>query len=211
MNSKRKNPARFDLDLISKLIAPDTTVLDLGCGSGDLLHKLMKEKRVRGHGVEFDHQLFYACVEKGVPVISANLDEGLSDYPDKSFDYVILSKTIQVVRKPHLILKEMLRVGVTGIVSVPNFGYWKVRLQLLALGKMPKTASLPYEWYDTPNIHLTTIKDFKDFCKKKNIRIKGQYNLISEHRCGFCANALPNLFAEMAIFVLQNGVQDERR
>jgi methionine biosynthesis protein MetW len=194
---------RLDLDFIADLIAPDSTILDLGCGSGDLLHKLMKEKNITGHGVEIDDTQIYECVAKGVPVIHANLDDGLADYPDKSFDYVILSKTIQTVRKPDFILKEMLRVGVTGIVSVPNFGYWKIRLQLLLSGRMPKTTSLPYEWYDTPNIHLTTLKDFKEMCKKEKIHIKKQINLIKERECGRCAGLMPNVFAEMAIFIVQ--------
>jgi len=195
---------RLDLELISNLVAENSTVLDLGCGTGDLLFKLLKDKNVQGHGVEIFDQYIYASVDKGVPVVHADLDEGLYDYPDKSFDYVILSRTLQVVRKPHQILKEMLRVGKIGVVSLPNFGFWKVRSQLFFKGKMPVTKILPYQWYDTPNIHLVTIKDFKIFCKKENIKIKKQTYLVKDRKGKWLANLFPNLFAELAIFVIQN-------
>jgi methionine biosynthesis protein MetW len=195
---------RLDLELISELVAENSTVLDLGCGTGDLLFKLLKEKNVQGHGVEIFDQYIYACVDKGVPVVHADLDEGLDDYPDKSFDHVILSRTLQVVRKPHQILKEMLRVGKIGIVSLPNFGFWKVRSQLFFKGKMPVTKILPYEWFDTPNIHLGTIKDFKIFCEKENIKIKKQIYIGMDQNGKRLAGLFPNLFAELAIFVIQN-------
>jgi methionine biosynthesis protein MetW len=195
---------RLDLELIVDLITENSTVLDLGCGTGELLHKLIHEKNVQGHGVEIYDKYIYACVDKGVPVIHADLDEGLDDYPDESFDYVILSRTLQVIKKPHIILKEMLRVGKTGIVSVPNFGFWNVRAQLFFKGKMPITNILPYEWYDTPNIHLTTIKDFKEFCMKENIMIKKQIYLERDRIGRWLTNLLPNFFSELTIFVIQN-------
>ena len=141
-------------------------------------------------------------MEKGVPVIQADLDEGLSDYPDKSFDYVVLSKTIQVVRRPDRILKELLRVGETGIVSLLNFGYWKVRSQLFFKGRMPRTSNLPYQWYDTPNIHLSTIKDIHDFCRKENITIQKQVNVTRDSGHRLLTALSPNLFTELSIFVI---------
>jgi methionine biosynthesis protein MetW len=204
MTPQKLRHNRLDLELILDLVAENSTVLDLGCGTGDLLFKLLKERNVQGHGVEIFDQYIYACVDKGVPVVHADLDEGLDDYPDKSFDYVILSRTLQVVHKPHQILKEMLRVGRIGIVSLPNFGFWKVRSQLFFKGKMPVTKILPYEWYDTPNIHLVTIKDFKIFCEKENIKIKKQIYLEMDRKGKRLANLFPNLFAELAIFVIQN-------
>jgi methionine biosynthesis protein MetW len=194
---------RIDLELIAELINDKSSVLDLGCGDGDLLHKLVTEKSVKGHGVELHHDYLYKSIEKGVPVIQADLDEGLNDYPDNSFDYVVLSQTIQVVHRPDEILLEMLRVGKTGIVSVINFGYWKVRRDLLFGGRMPKNKVLPFEWYNTPNIHLSTIKDFQDFCQNEGITIKRQINLIREKRRHFLVNQIPNLFADLAIFVIE--------
>lgn len=201
---KEHDHLRLDLQLIGDLIADRSSVLDLGCGSGELLQKLIHEKKVQGHGVEISEKFIYDCIAKGVPVVHANLDEGLFDYPDHSFDYVILSRTLQVVRRPTFILKEMLRVGKICIVSLPNFGHWKIRGQLFFLGRMPKTGELPFEWYETPNIHLSTIKDFKAFCRKESIQLIRQINLGKERKVGGLANLIPNLFAELAIFVLQN-------
>jgi methionine biosynthesis protein MetW len=196
---------RLDLELIADLIERNSTVLDLGCGNGELLQKLIREKDVQGHGVEFSDKQIYGCVNKGVPVIHADLNEGLDDYPDKSFNYVILSRTLQVVKRPDIILKEMLRVGEKCIVSFPNFGFWKVRFQLLKNGKMPITKSLPYDWYDTPNIHLSTIKDFKHFCQKENFKINNQIYIDKDSNKKLFANLFPNYFAELAILSVQNG------
>ncbi len=202
MTNREKETLRIDQQRIIDLIRPHSRVLDLGCGNGKLLYKLMQEKEVQGHGIEINVGSIIECIEKGVPVIQMNLDEGLGDYPDHSFDYVILSHTLQVVKKPHLILREMLRVGRTGIVSVPNFGYWKVRLQLLFRGKMPVTKTLPFEWYDTPNIHLLTIRDFRDFCRKEDIDITNQVNLGVNRGKIRIGNVLPNSFAESVVFTL---------
>jgi methionine biosynthesis protein MetW len=202
MTNQERNTLRIDQQRIIDLIRPRSRVLDLGCGNGELLYKLMQEKEVQGHGIEINVGSIIECIEKGVPVIQMNLDEGLGDYPDHSFDYVMLSHTLQVVKKPHLILREMLRVGRTGIVSVPNFGYWKVRLQLLFSGKMPVTKTLPFEWYDTPNIHLLTIKDFKGFCRKEDIDITNQVNLGVNRGKIRIGNVLPNSFAESVVFTL---------
>jgi methionine biosynthesis protein MetW len=203
MTTETKQVLRIDQQRIIDLIPPSNRVLDLGCGNGELLSKLMHEKKVQGHGIEIDGDSIVECIENGVPVIQTNLDEGLGDYPDQSFDFVVLSHTLQVVKKPHLILKEMLRVGRKGIVSVPNFGFWKVRLQLLFNGKMPVTQTLPFEWYDTPNIHLLTIKDFVAFCKKEQIDIVDQINLSRRSHKYSINNLLPNLFAETVVFILQ--------
>jgi methionine biosynthesis protein MetW len=200
MTPQKLRHIRIDLETIANLIPPACTVLDLGCGEGELLHKLIHEKNVSGHGVELFTEYICSCVEKGVPVIHADLNEGLGDYPDKSFDYVILSRTLQVVRRPDIILKEMIRVGKTCIVSFPNFGHWKIRTKLLFYGKMPATKLLPYEWYDTPNIHLSTIKDFRQFCKKENIAITREIYLANKLLSGLNAN----LFSELAIFGLKD-------
>ncbi len=203
MSPHRLRHIRVDLQLIADLIAPGSSVLDLGCGDGELLHKLVAEKHVQGHGVEVYRPNLFACIEKGVPVIYGDLDEGLDDYPDKSFDYVVMSRTIQVVKKPRVILNEMLRVGKTGIVSFINFGYWSVRSQLFFRGKMPRTKTLPFHWYDTPNIHLSTIKDIRNFCHQEKITIHKEIDLVKESAKHPLANMMSNLFADLAIFVLQ--------
>ncbi len=201
---KRLIHIRPDLHLITELVDNNSRVLDLGCGTGDLLHQLVTERNVLGHGLEIDVENVTACVEKGVPVLQGDLDEGLGEYLDHSFDYVILSQTIQAVKRPNDILREMLRVGQTGIVSLINFAYFKVRWQLFWQGTMPKTKTLPYEWYDTPNIHLTTIKDFKALCEKNDLKIVKQINLGRSRKGGVFSNLFPNLFSDLSIFVIQH-------
>lgn len=203
MTENEFNQTRIDLKIIADLVDPDSSVLDLGCGQGELLDKLIHEKSVQGHGVEIYNPFIYRCVEKGVPVIHGDLDEGLSDYPDQSFDYVILSRTLQVVKKPMLILHEMLRVGKTCILSFPNFGNWLIRAQLAFTGKMPRTKTLPYEWYDTPNIHLLTIKDFLSFCNQENIIILRRIYLGKSKKKGIITQLLPNVLSELVIFVVK--------
>ena len=191
-----------DYDSIIKLIENQSKVLDLGCGSGILLKRLIEEKKVSGRGVEINEENIIECVKYGIPVFQGDIDEGLAAYQDKSYDYVILNQTLQVIRKPDFVLKEMLRVGKRAIVSFPNFANWKIRLKLLFSGRMPKTKFLPFEWYDTPNIHLLTIKDFKIFCRKHNMKIFKEI-YIKNYR-PTCFMLFPNLFAEQGLFVISD-------
>ena len=203
MTNSRANHLRADLALIYELIPPGSRVLDLGCGDGELLHQLILQKGVQGYGVEIDEQAIYSCIEKGVPVLHSDIDEGMSDYPDRAFDYVILSQTLQEVRHPLTTLREMLRVGRTGLISLINFGYWKVRAQLFFTGKMPRTRTLPYQWYDTHNIHLATIRDFRNLCASERISISRRIFLSPSRRRSVLARLSANLFADLAIFILQ--------
>ncbi len=193
--------------LIASLIEDGTRVMDLGCGEGDLLLSLKVSKGVRAEGIELSEACIQACVAKGLfNVQHGDLDVGLADYPDQSVDYVILSNTLQVLHRPMLLIREMARVGKKCIVSFPNFAHWQARLQLGLTGRMPKTDQLPYEWYETLNIHLTTILDFREFCRKAELRVLqeiplrtsalGQYKVVK---------FLPNLRADAAIFVLEDG------
>lgn len=193
---------RVDLQLIADLVPERSRVLDLGCGDGELLDKLIHEKGVDGHGVELYHEHIYECVARGVPVIHADLDEGLSDYPNGSFDYVILSRTLQEVHKPLVILREMVRVGKVSILSFPNFGYWRTRFQLFFQGRMPVTKTLPYQWYDTPNIHLPTLKDFIQLLAAENIRVQRRILLVNG-RPRLLARCWPNALAELVILVTE--------
>jgi methionine biosynthesis protein MetW len=190
---------RLDLHLISRLVKPRSTVLDLGCGDGELMELLIGEREVTARGVEISEEGVYHCIARGLSVHHGDLDEGLGDYPADSFDYVILSQTLQAVKRPKMVLLEMLRVGRLGIVTFPNFAYWRVRLDLLLNGRMPKTKDLPYEWHNTPNIHLTTIKDFAYLCKAEDITMKKAIYLAGNRQ----VKASPNLLASMAVFVVQ--------
>ncbi len=203
MSPKHKKYTRPDLQIIFDLIEPGSSVLDLGCGSGDLLKKLIDEKNVQGHGIELVDDHILECVAKGVPVVHSDLDNGLDDYPDSCFDYVVLSQTIQQVLRPDLTLKEMLRVGKVGIVGLLNFGYWRLRHYLAFQGEMPKSKVLPYEWYNTPNIHLSTINDFRRLSQVSGFEISKQVNIVKRKRGQFLPNILPNSFAELSVFVLK--------
>ncbi len=190
--------------LIIGLIEEGARVTDLGCGEGDLLLALKVLKKVRAEGIELSDACVQACVAKGLfSVHHGDLDEGLADYPAKSIDYVISTNTIQVLHRPMILIREMARVGKRCIVSFPNFAHWLVRLQLLLKGRMPKTEKLPYEWYETLNIHLTTISDFRDFCRKAGLKILREIPLRTSAR-GKCTEVrlLPNLRADTAIFIL---------
>ena len=190
---------RIDLRLICDLVKPGSSVLDLGCGDGDLMALLIRERRVTARGVEISEDGVYHCIARGLSVHHGDLDEGLEDYPDNAFDYVILSKTLQAVHKPKLALQEMLRVGRVGIVSFPNFAFWQSRLHLAIQGRMPKTNDLPYEWYNTPNIHLTTISDFLELCEAEGMEVADKLFLSGKRR----VKLIPNLRARMALFMVR--------
>jgi methionine biosynthesis protein MetW len=189
---------RPDFAAIAGWIRIGSSVLDLGCGDGELLRYLRDSRAVRGYGVEIDHQSVLACVRKGVAVIQSDLERGLSDFVDRSFDYVILSQTLQTVRNSERIIRDMLRVGHEAIVTFPNFGFWKNRLQVLA-GRMPVSENLPYEWYNTPNVHLCTIADFERFCATHGVRILERKVLAD----GRTVEWLPNLRGTLAVYRFQ--------
>ncbi len=189
---------RPDYAAIADWVRPGSRVLDLGCGDGTLLRYLWRERNASGYGVEIDQAGVLACVRNGVNVIQSDLESGLSDFENRAFDYVILSQTLQAVRHSERIVREMLRVGREGIVTFPNFGYWKNRLQV-ALGKMPVSDNLPFQWYDTPNIHLCTITDFEDFCRAQEMRILERKVITN----GRAVSVLPNLRGALAVYRFQ--------
>jgi len=192
------NPIRLEYKVILKWIDTNSSILDLGCGDGELLSILVKEKQARGQGIEIDEQAIYKCVAKGLSVFQQDIDTSLSEYADKSFDYVILYQSLQQVKKPDFVLKEALRVGKKVIVGFPNFVYYKARFQIFFKGKVPVTSALPYEWYDTPNLHFLSILDFNEYCNKRTIRIENSSFIGNNKRVGL----FPNLFAEIGIFLL---------
>jgi len=187
--------ARPDFVAIAKWIRPEAKVLDLGCGDGSLLRHLQEARGVTGYGMEIDDANVLACVKSGVNVLQYDLESGLSGFEDGSFDYVILSQTLQAIRHTERIVNEMLRVGREGIVTFPNFGYWRPRLQVFA-GNMPVSKALPYEWYDTPNIHLFTIDDFENFCASHGIRILERNVMVDGRRVTW----MPNLRGSLAVY-----------
>jgi methionine biosynthesis protein MetW len=186
---------RPDLDAIVGWVPRGARVLDLGCGDGSLLRSLWQEREAPGYGVEIDDGRVIACVENDVNVLQVDLESGLSLFADGSFEYVILSQTLQAVRHTEATLREMVRVGREAIVSFPNFGHWNARLQL-ALGRMPVSKSLPYEWYETPNVHHCTITDFEDLCRRLDIRIRERLVL---HE-GRPVTLMPNLLGSVAVY-----------
>jgi methionine biosynthesis protein MetW len=189
---------RPDHSIILDWIKNDSSVLDLGCHEGELLSLIVKEKNARAQGIEIDEQAIYKCVELGLSVSHQDIDNGLSEYGDESFDYVILNQSIQQVKKPNEVLKEALRVGKEVIVGFPNFAHITARYQIFFKGTTPKTQFLPYEWYETPNLHFLSISDFMDYCKKQNIRIKSKAFIGNIGISGL----LPNLFAQTGLFLI---------
>ena len=197
---------RKDLDLIANLVEDNSKVIDIGCGNGELLNFLSKNKNSKIQGLEINQKKVNKCVSKGLSVIQGDADKDLGLYPEKSFDYVILSQTIQATLEPKKILTELTRIGKRVIVSIPNFGFWKVRLDLLIKGKMPITSKLNSTWFETENIHLCTISDFTDLCDQLNLKIKQTVTIASNKQKMFFGkpNKLANIFAEEAIFLIQN-------
>lgn len=191
---------RADLDIINEWIQPNSKVLDLGCGQGELLHHLINQKNVHGYGLEIDPENINSCIENGVPVLDHDIDKGLENFEDSSFDIVIMTHALQQFRRPDLLLEEMLRIGKECIITFPNFGHWRNRLHLGLKGRMPVSEFLPYHWYDTPNIHFCTFKDFKILCEEKNINIVRSAAVDSNLRDRWWITAMPNLLSETAIF-----------
>lgn len=184
--------------IISRWISSEASVLDLGCGDGELLSLLIKNKHVRAQGVEVSEQAIHNCVAAGLSVFQQDIDTGLTEFADKSVDYVILNQTLQQVKKPDLAIKEALRVGKKVIVGFPNFCYITDRFQIFFRGKVPVTPSLPYEWYNTPNLHFLSIADFKEYCRKNQIKVEDSAFISKKRGVTF----LPNLFGEVGLFLL---------
>ena len=187
--------ARPDFEAIAGCIRPGASVLDLGCGDGELLAYLKHGRQVKGYGVEIADANVLACVRNGINVIQSDLERGLAGFDADSFDYVVLSQTLQAMRRTEAIVMEMLRVGRQGIVTFPNFGHWHNRLQIAA-GRMPVSPDLPYQWYDTPNVHLCTLSDFEAFCAARRIRVLERIVLHQGRR----VSVLPNLLGSLAVF-----------
>ncbi len=191
---------RLDHRVIYKIIKPGSKVLDLGCGDGDLLYFLVREKKVKAQGIELDEQAIYKCVEKGLSVFHGDIESGLSGFPDKCFDYVILNQSMQEVKKVDYVMNESLRIGKKVIVGFSNFTYISARLRIFLGGKVPITASLPYHWHNTPNVHFLSISDFQDFCKEKNLAIIKSFYLGRKR----LIRLFPNLLALNAIFLISS-------
>jgi len=189
---------RPDFAAIAAWIPKGASVLDLGCGDGSLLRYLKETRVVRGYGVEINDLDIVSCIANGVNVIQNDLDSGLSDFEDGSFDFVILSQTLQATRHTEALIREMLRVGREGIVSFPNFGYWKNRLRVL-LGNMPVSSELPYQWYNTPNVHLCTLHDFETFCRNQHVAVLERRVMAGERE----VDLLPNLLGSTAVYRFQ--------
>ena len=195
---------RIDLQVVAGFIAPGSRVLDVGCGDGELLSLLEAERDVDGRGIELSQSNVNLCVAKGLSVIQGDADHDLANFPDASFDYAILSQTLQATRRPRHVIEQLLRIGRRAIVSFPNFGHWQVRAQLLFTGRMPVTENLPDAWYVSPNAHLCTIKDFADLCKVVNARVERAvaFNAWGQQLGTWVPLTMHNLLGEKAVFML---------
>jgi methionine biosynthesis protein MetW len=191
---------RLDLRLAERWIKPQSRVLDLGCGDGELLAHLRDKFDIKGYGLEIDEEKINDCVARGVNVIQQNLNKGLSNFGDNSFDSVIMTQALQAVEKPDQLLNDMLRVGKQAIITFPNFAHWKTRSYLFFKGQMPVSEALPYSWYDTPNIHLCTFRDFEALCQKLDIKILNRLAVDDDQQGSFLMKYLPNLMGEVAIY-----------
>jgi methionine biosynthesis protein MetW len=190
---------RSDYAIISNIVEPRSKVLDLGCGEGELLAWLVENKQVQARGVELSGPRVQRAIKRGVSVYQGDIEQGLMDYPDSAFDYVILSQTLQETMRPLTVLREMLRVGRRGIVAFPNFGHWRVRWSHLVSGSAPRTPVFPHSWYDSPNIHFLTVQDFVDLSAKENWKVEKKIYLAGHREI----SAMPNLMAETAVFLFR--------
>lgn len=191
---------RSDLEIIDEWVQPNIRVLDLACGPGELFKHLLDNKKVSGYGLEIDPDDLNTCIEKGIPVLEQNIDEGLQNFEDQSFDLVLMTHALQQFRRPDLLIDEMLRIGKECIITFPNFGHWRNRLHLALKGRMPVSEFLPYNWYDTPNIHFFTFQDFELLCREKNIKILRWAAVDGHLKDHWWIRSMPNLFSETAIF-----------
>ena len=201
--AKPHDNIRPDHRIILEWVKKSSSVLDFGCGSGELLYLLIKEKKARGHGIEISVDEIYKCVAKGLNVLHGDIENGLADYKDQSFDYVILNQSLQQIRQIDGVLKDALRVGKKVVVGFPNFVYYRARLQILFGGRTPVNASLPYQWYETPNLHFLSILDFIEYCRKKKITIEQRAFLGVSRR----VHLFPNVFAQIGIFLISGGMK----
>ena len=191
---------RSDLEIIDEWVQPNIHVLDLACGPGELLKHLLDNKKVSGYGLEIDPDDLNTCIEKGISVLEQNIDEGLQNFEDQSFDLVLMTHALQQFRRPDLLIDEMLRIGKECIITFPNFGHWRNRLHLALKGRMPVSEFLPYNWYDTPNIHFFTFQDFELLCREKGIKILRWAAVDGHLKDHWWIRSMPNLFSETAIF-----------
>jgi len=202
----RDSEIRFDLQIIASWIEPGSKVLGLGCGEGDLLHFLKKNRRVTCTGIERNEDKVAKCIERGLTVLQGDINEEVLDYPDDAFDYVILSQTLQQIYEPGELVRSMLRIGKRGVVSFPNFSHWSVRLQLLTTGRAPITKQLPYDWHDTPNIRVIALKDFRRFSRETGFSILREVAINTDHheKSGNIIKVFANLRATYGVFLIGN-------
>ena len=189
-----------EFELIQQWISPKSRVLDLGCGNGELLAYLQAEKKVSGYGIEINKERITQCIKKGVNVVEQNLNHGLDNFQEQSFDVVVMSQALQAVQRPDQLLLEMLRIGQKCVVTFPNFGHWSTRTYLLFKGRMPVSRALPYHWYNTPNIHLCTFKDFEALCRRLEIQVLSRTVVDSRHQDRWAIRLFPNLLGEIALY-----------
>ena len=194
---------RPDLAIIQDWLQPGSRVLDLGCGDGSVLAHLREQKQIIGQGLEIDPVKITSCLAKGVSVVEQDLNQGLDNFESQRFDTVLLTQTLQAVQYPDKVVDEMLRIGRNGIVTFPNFAHWRCRYHLAVKGRMPVSEFMPYEWYDTPNIHFCTVRDFDVFCRERDIRVISRTVVDYKHRGSAIIRALPNLLSAIAIYHIE--------